>query len=621
MKKILFLVLACFWGLVLSDAVAQTVYNGTPPTFMTFTASYVKCRYGTQWCSCDPNNSYWTCSGQNPNNWTPGTYSGTANNATNGILAPTPASNPTNWSHRFITSHTATDPCMCYQTGANTYAQAHVLPEGGWDLEPSTLYDPIDTIIQLGGPVEQGKKSQSIEYWFRPDTTQSVLLVMLAFATEASNHPTYQNAKFYVEVMDSAYNLLDLGYYPDLNGVPQDHTPYYWPYSRFLYVPIYVSASGTGNSTCSLAYCLATPVGYDYYGTNDENKAFEVTECPYAQFSSQVPVSHSGCASQWFKYTQIAFNLGKAAKQHKTVIFRVRAQSCVMNFHWAYGYFAAKLIDGRITVNTCGDNEVWLSVPNGFSENSYVWYAGADSASAVHTDIYDGLHNIFLNYANGDVIHPYYRCEVKTQAGVPIIYEGHVSGFNQIDGCYTYEQLTADTSANSFQVRFSNCTHYVQYDYDPTSGVFAPQSGAQPNVEWDFGDGTPVSTAFNPIHVYDSMGVYRVQLIQTGPNGQCPDTTVNYVRVEAVPHSGIQDHIQDADLTVHPNPTSGLLDVETSNIPIHEAFLYDLTGKLVMHISVNDTRAQLDLTNLTAGTYLLKIKTDKGDLSRKVVKK
>ena len=63
------------------------------------------------------------------------------------------------------------------------------------------------------------------------------------------------------------------------------------------------------------------------------------------------------------------------------------------------------------------------------------------------------------------------------------------------------------------------------------------------------------------------------------------------------------------------------LDIETGDIPIHEAFLYDLMGKLVMHISVNDTRAQLDLTDLTAGTYLLKIKTDKGDLSRKVVKK
>ena len=610
MKKVfLFLALACFGGLFLSDAIAQTVYEGAPPTFMTFTASYVRCRYGTQWCSCDPSNAMWTCSGNNPANWTASTYSGTANNATIGRLTET----TTNWSHRFVTSHTATDPCMCYQTGSSTYQQAHVLPEGGWDLEPSTLYDPIDTVIQLGGPVEQGKKSQSIEYWFRPDTDNTVLLVMLAFATEASNHPTYQNAKFYVEVMDSAYNLLDLGYYPDLNGVPQDHTPFYWPYSRFLYVPI-----NSSNSTCHLPYCLATPVGYDYYGTNDENKAFEVTECPYAQFSGQVPVSHSPINCQWFKYTQIAFNLGKSAKQHKTVIFRVRAQSCVMNYHWAYGYFTAKLIDGHIRANACGDGEVWLSVPNGFSENSYVWYAGADSASAVHTEIYDGQHNIFLNYNSGDVISPYYRCEVRTQAGVPIVYEGHVSSFSDLDGCFTYEQITA--AEHSYQVRFNNCSRFVQYAYDDTLGQFTPQADAQPNVEWDFGDGTPVSTAYNPIHVYDTLGVYRVQLVQTDADGQCPDTVVNYIRVDTAAHIGIADHIVDADLMVHPNPTSDVLSIETKDIPISEAFLFDLTGRLMMHTSVNDTRAQLDLTRLPAGTYLLRVRTAKGELSRKVVR-
>ena len=109
-------------------------------------------------------------------------------------------------------------------------------------------------------------------------------MVMLAFAQNASNHPTYQNAKFYVEVMDSAYNLLDLGCYPDINGVPMNTEPYYWPYSRFLYVPI-----NTSNSTCNIPYCLATPVGYDYYGTNDENKAFQVSERPYAQFNGRSP--------------------------------------------------------------------------------------------------------------------------------------------------------------------------------------------------------------------------------------------------------------------------------------------------------------------------------------------
>ena len=611
MKYKIPLLLACLVGLIMSDLGAQTVYNGTPPTFMTFTAPYVKCRYGTQWCSCDPSNAMWTCSGNNPNNWQASTYSGTANNATNGILTPT----ATNWSHRFITSHTATDPCMCYQTGSNTYQQAHVLPEGGWDLEPSTLYDPIDTVIQLGGPVEQGKKSQSIEYWFRPDPDKSVLLVMLAFATEASNHPTYQNAKFYLEVMDSAYNLLNLGYYPDLNGMPQDHTPFLWPYAQFLYVPINAS-----NSTCHLPYCFATPVGYDYYGTNDENKAFEVTECPYAQFNGQVPVSHSPINCQWFKYTQIAFDLRKAAQQHKTVIFRVRAQSCVMNYHWAYGYFTAKLIDGHISVNSCGNNEVWLSVPNGFSENSYVWYAGVDSASAVHTEIYDGLHNIFLNYNAGDVIYPYYRCEVRTQAGVPIVYEGHVSSYNDIDGCYTYEQITADSMAG-YQVRFSNCTQYQEYTYDPTSNSFQPQSSGSYLVEWDFGDGSPISNSQNPIHSYDSIGVYRVQMVVSGSGGGCPDTVVTYVSVESTPHSGVADRGAETEVVLRPNPTSDVVTVEMSGTVISEVLVFDLKGRMLQRVTGNDAVAEVNLSSFPAGTYLLRVRSPRGEFAKKVVKK
>lgn len=598
--------------LMLSGVDAQVTYNGTPPTFMTFNAPYVKCQYGSQWCSCNTDNSMWTCSGNNPSNWTASTYSGTGNNATNGILA----ASAQNWSHRFITSHTDTDPCMCYQTGNNTYVQSKALPEGGWDLEPSTTYDPIDTVIQLGGPVEQGKKSQSIEYWFRPDTNESVLLVMLAFATEASNHPTYQNAKFYVEVMDSAYNLLDLGYYPDLNGVPQNQNPFYWPYSRFLYVPIVET-----NSTCHLPYCFATPVGYDYYGTNDENKAFEVSECPYAQFSSAVPVSHSGCNSQWLRYTQIAFDLSKAARQHKTVIFRVKAHSCVMNYHWAYGYFAAKMIRGYIDVNACGDNEVWLSVPNGFSENSYVWYAGADSASAVHTEIYDGHHNIFLNYADGATIQPYYRCEVKTQGGVPIVYECHVNKYHDLHSCFTYEQITADPSAHNYTVKFNDCSIYDEYTYNPATSSFELQNPPLQHIEWDFGDDTPIQSAIGPVHTYDTLGVYRAVMFAYDNSGRCVDSTVQYVNVTSEPHIGVEDYADALGILVYPNPTSGEMHVDARTNRILTYTLYDVYGREVLTNKVDDFQTTVPMDNLPIGNYLLKIITDNGPITKKIIRK
>lgn len=602
-------VMALLTSVIFSDAQNPTIYNGTPPTFMTFTAPYVKCRYGSYWCSVEPNNNYWTTTSNSPNNWTTGTYGSAsyANSATNGIM---PA-NPTNWSHRLITSHTTLDPCMCYQTGTNTYTRMPVLPVGGWDLEESTLYDPIDTVIQLGGPNDQGTGSQTIEYWFRPSTEESVLMVMLAFATEASNHPTYQNAKFYVEVLDSAYNLLDLGYYPDLNGTPMSTTPYYWPYSRFLYVPI-----NTSNTTCNIPYCLATPVGYDYYGTNDENKAFQISECPYAQFNGQVPESHSNVNSQWFRYTQIAFDLGKYAKKHATVVFRVKSEACVMNYHWSYGYFAAKLIRGYIAADVCNHNELWLSVPDGFSENSYVWYAGADSASAQRTQIYDGLHNIFISRTTGHV-YPYYRCEVKTQAGVPIIYECKVPYLSNLSPAFQYEQTTCDSI---YTLKFYNYSNYKEIRPSVNPGAADTIAYPVQYVEWDFGDGSPVETTLSPTHIYPALGSYPVKLKIYDKYFRCCDSVMNNVLVDSKNHFSIQQHTAD-EVRVFPNPTSDNVTIQSMTSSIQEIQLFDLTGKLIHARPVNSETITLDMQSYPAGIYSVRVKTDNGLTTKRIMKR
>lgn len=608
-------VCAFFLALAFADTttplLSQVVHNGTPPTFMTFNAPYVKCRYGSYWCACDASNAYWTCSGNNNSNWTTGTYgsASNANSATNGIMSAT----STNWSHRLLTSHTATDPCMCYLTGDNVYVQSPVLPVGGWDLEPSTLYDPIDTVIQLGGPNNQGKGSQSIEYWFRPSTEESVLMVMLAFATEASDHPTYQNAKFYVEVLDSAYNLLDLGYYSDLQGNLMNTLPMQWPYARFLYVPINPS-----NSTCHIPYCLATPVGYDYYGTNDENKAFQVSECPYAQFNGQVPLSHSNINSQWFKYTQIAFDLSKYAKQHKTVVFRVKAQSCVMNYHWAYGYFAAQMVRGYIDIDVCNHNELWLSVPDGFSENSYVWYAGADSASAQRIQNYDGLHNIFLSRLNGTQIYPYYRCEVKTQAGVPINFEGRITSYADLRPIYQYEQISSD---NVYTLKFYNYSTYREIYPSAATGMADTINYPVQYVEWDFGDGSPVETSLSPTHDFADLGYYPVTLRIYDKDFRCCDSVTHLVYVDTTNHVGVQDFsAMDLEVNVFPNPTDSKVSVTAEGTTLNAITVFDRMGRTIKTWSPESPSTMLDLEALPAGTYLLKIETPKGRVTRQVVR-
>jgi PKD repeat protein len=57
------------------------------------------------------------------------------------------------------------------------------------------------------------------------------------------------------------------------------------------------------------------------------------------------------------------------------------------------------------------------------------------------------------------------------------------------------------------------------------------------NWLWDFGDGS-TSTAQNPYHTYNSIGIYPVSLTVTGPGGTDIETKVDYIRIADI----IVDH-------------------------------------------------------------------------------
>jgi gliding motility-associated-like protein len=57
----------------------------------------------------------------------------------------------------------------------------------------------------------------------------------------------------------------------------------------------------------------------------------------------------------------------------------------------------------------------------------------------------------------------------------------------------------------------------------PVSFINGSLGGTAVTYEWDFGDGTPISTVINPQHIYANTGIYTVRLIAKSPNG-CRDT-------------------------------------------------------------------------------------------------
>ncbi|MDG1428415.1 MAG: PKD domain-containing protein [Crocinitomicaceae bacterium] len=52
---------------------------------------------------------------------------------------------------------------------------------------------------------------------------------------------------------------------------------------------------------------------------------------------------------------------------------------------------------------------------------------------------------------------------------------------------------------------------------------------------WNFGDGSPLSTAQNPMHTYTNAGLYTVTLTATNASGSDVSTQVNYITVNAIP--------------------------------------------------------------------------------------
>ncbi|OUS01927.1 hypothetical protein A9Q86_04560 [Flavobacteriales bacterium 33_180_T64] len=78
------------------------------------------------------------------------------------------------------------------------------------------------------------------------------------------------------------------------------------------------------------------------------------------------------------------------------------------------------------------------------------------------------------------------------------------------------------------------------------------------------------------------------------------------------------DEFSFNSLSVSPNPTSDILNLEMPNsITEFNTEIYSVTGKLVYKGS---NKAQLDLSNLNSGVYILKVTTDNGTVSKKVIR-
>ena len=101
------------------------------------------------------------------------------------------------------------------------------------------------------------------------------------------------------------------------------------------------------------------------------------------------------------------------------------------------------------------------------------------------------------------------------------------------------------------------------------------------------------------------------------------DTVFNTVVISAVDVDGkLIAHQIDGDMHIilYPNPADQLVYISSEMI-IREIAVFDDLGNTVLSKYVNDLEASLDLGAFVAGNYILRIKTDSGTISKKLVLK
>lgn len=130
---------------------------------------------------------------------------------------------------------------------------------------------------------------------------------------------------------------------------------------------------------------------------------------------------------------------------------------------------------------------------------------------------------------------------------------------------------------------------------------------------WNFGDQF-FSTLQNPTHYFEQFKTYFVCL--TSSNACNTDTYCDSVTV--IPNE--VDDITKSNLLIYPNPAHDNLFIINQTTGNFDAVIFSMDGRLLSTHSLSGTKAVLDVSGLTEGSYIIKIQNDRGILVNKFLK-
>lgn len=144
------------------------------------------------------------------------------------------------------------------------------------------------------------------------------------------------------------------------------------------------------------------------------------------------------------------------------------------------------------------------------------------------------------------------------------------------------------------------------------------------NVELNFKGCAPIHTSFFDTVIVIGYPTSRCRIVAKWdtvsacpyPNIPMDLDTLIWNNCSAL---SVQQELSNDQLKIYPIPSKGILQMEQeANIKILRIQLYNAEGKIVKEFGANEK--VLDISYLSMGTYFLKVETEEGILTHKVIR-
>lgn len=178
------------------------------------------------------------------------------------------------------------------------------------------------------------------------------------------------------------------------------------------------------------------------------------------------------------------------------------------------------------------------------------------------------------------------------------------------------DDLDMGTATITFEI--AGTTAITEFDQiqNFSAGTALTITNATANLDW----GSYIPSVGDKFMVIDGSGDVTGTFSAVTTTNSDIVTTINYtateVEIEVTSTLSIDD-VNISDFKVYPNPANDFINIESKNIKVSSVDMYNVLGAKVLSSELTNNR--VNVSNLVKGVYFMKINSEGGSATKKVV--